>query len=102
MAQEVVWLSQAIDDLSAIAEYIALDSAFYASAIVEEIIASTESLAEFPRIGRIVPEWDVDAVRERIIHSYRVIYQIQVDRVTILAVIHGARLLPDDIKGRSP
>jgi len=53
----------------------------------------TGSLADFPLAGRKVPEFDDENIRELIAYSYRIIYQVAADEVTIAAVIHGKRLL---------
>ena len=36
-----------------------------------------------------MPEIDDSAVRERLIHRYRLIYRLDVARILIVAVIHG-------------
>src|SRR5258705_8039271 len=97
---EVVWLSEALDDLDAIAEYIAADSPRYAAAVVERFLSTSGDLSQFPRMGPAVPEWDDNAYRQCIVYSYRLIYRLRGDRVEILAVIHGARLLPDGLRER--
>lgn len=53
-----------------------------------------------PRIGRVVPEFDDPAIRELIVQKYRIIYRVTDHSVTIAAVIHGARLLPNAFHGR--
>lgn len=51
-------------------------------------------LAQFPRAGRKVPEFDDENGREVIVYSYRIIYRLQQDdEIVIAAVIHGKRLL---------
>lgn len=40
--------------------------------------------------GRIVPEYEIDKIREVIEGSYRIIYHIKFDQIDVLAVIHGA------------
>lgn len=99
MAVRVSWSAEALDDVDAIAEYIAKDSLFYAKAVVEKIRAVSRSLADFPERGRIVPEWSMPDVRERFVYSYRVIYRLSNNAVEILAVIHGRRQL-DDMEDR--
>jgi toxin ParE1/3/4 len=64
---------------------------------VTRIVSAADDLLQFPRIGRRVPEWDDDTIRERIVGSYRLIYRVRDEHILIIAVIHGARLLPDDI-----
>lgn len=50
-------------------------------------------LAQFPRSGRKVPEFDNEDIRELIVYSYRTIYRLQEHEVVIAAVIHGKRVL---------
>jgi plasmid stabilization system protein ParE len=90
---QVIWSPAALDDVDDIAAYIARDSAHYASAVVSKILAITRSIPEFPHLGRQVPEIGDVMIRERIVYSYRIIYQIAGSVITIVAVIHGRRLL---------
>ena len=100
MAHRVVWLRAAEQDLDAIADYIADDSPAYASAVVQKMLAAAANLAEFPLIGKAVPEWSDKTIRELLVYTYRLIYRIDNDSVLVLAVIHGARLLPDVLRER--
>ncbi|GMU84294.1 MAG: hypothetical protein AMXMBFR47_41640 [Planctomycetota bacterium] len=102
MAYQVVWTTGALDDLDGIAAYIALDSSAHAAAVVSRILECSLSVADFPLAHRPVPELGDDAVRQRIVYSYRLIYRVLQDagRIEILAVIHGARLLPEDLRDR--
>ena len=52
-------------------------------------------------LGRMVPEWGHENVRERIVYSYRLIYRLDERQVVILAVIHGARLLEAETRDRT-
>lgn len=54
--QVVVWSPEALEDVDDIAAYIARDSAFYAGAGVEKMLAAASELNLFPQAGRIVPE----------------------------------------------
>jgi toxin ParE1/3/4 len=93
VAYRIAWSQRAVADVEAIAAYIGADSTFYASAVVRRIIALTRSLASFPLAGRKVPEFDDENIRELIAYSYRIIYAVESDQVTITAVIHGKRML---------
>lgn len=93
MAYRVEWSPRAIEDLEAIAHYIAADSSAYAAAVVQTILATTRKLSPFPFSGRVVPELGDESIREWFAYSYRIIYRIQNEIVTIAAVIHGKRLL---------
>jgi toxin ParE1/3/4 len=93
VAYRVVWSPRALADVEAIAAYIALDSSTYAKAVVRTIVTLTRTLARFPKSGRKVPEFDEETIRELIAYSYRIIYRIESDQITIAAVIHGRRML---------
>jgi len=90
---EVKWSPQATEDLELIAEYIARDSGVYARAVVAEILSVARNILEFPLIGRVVPEMGDEHIRERFVYSYRLVYRIEPDRILIVAVIHGKRLI---------
>lgn len=100
MAQQVVWSPEAVEDVDAIAGYIARDSAFYAAAVVEKLLAIAKGLVVFPEIGRIVPELGDETLRECFVYSYRLIYQLRADDILVVAVIHGRRLLEQTMEDR--
>ena len=89
----MIWTQGAAEDLEAIAQYIAQDSAHYAALFAIDVLDATERLAAFPLSGRVVPEVGEATVRELLFGSYRIVYQVQADVVSILTVFHGARLL---------
>ena len=93
MALEVAWSPEAIEDLESIGAYIERDSPFYAHAVLGRIVEVGQGLAQFPNLGRVVPEFNDPALRERFVYSYRVVYKIEPNRVLIIAVIHGRRLI---------
>jgi len=93
MGLEVKWSPEAAEDLESIAEYIARDSEYYARAVVTEILSISRNVGEFPLIGRVVPEVGDETIRERFVYSYRLVYRIESERILVVAVIHGKRLL---------
>ncbi|CAN5453627.1 type II toxin-antitoxin system RelE/ParE family toxin [soil metagenome] len=98
MAYLLIWSPRVLDDVDAIAAYIAEDSEAYAASVVRLILDKARRLSEFPYIGRVVPEFGDEAIREVFAYSYRVIYQINHGEITIAAVIHGKRLMDLAIK----
>lgn len=98
MAYEVEWSPRAVEDVEAIALYIAADSTSYAASVVKKILDTTRRLARFPFAGRVVPEFDDENIREQFAYSYRVIYRVRGETITIAAVIHGKRLLELDVQ----
>lgn len=93
MDYRVSWSPAALDDVDAIAEYISRDSPAYAQAVVNKLLETARKLEDFPNAGRIVPELDDEAFRERFVYSYRLIYRVQGSEVLVAAVVHGRRLL---------
>jgi len=93
---KVHWTENAIGHLTNIYEYIGLNSQTYAWRMVDRITRRSEQIADHPLSGRKVPEYDADDIRELIENPYRLIYRIKPDQIDVIAVIHGAMLLPDD------
>jgi len=87
----VKWSVPARNDLKQIHAYIAKDSKYYARNVIQEIVSKTETLTELPEIGRIVPEISDQNIRELIVYSYRLIYEITKGGIAILTIIHGRR-----------
>ena len=94
MARRVVWTQTAAQDLDETAEYIARDSPRYAATFVRQLRERAHSLATFAERGRMVPEFNDSSIRELIVRSYRLIYHVSPDTVSVLGIIHGARDLP--------
>ncbi|MBN2313008.1 MAG: type II toxin-antitoxin system RelE/ParE family toxin [Sedimentisphaerales bacterium] len=92
---QLIWSPQAIEDIEAIAEYIARDSTFYAESTVERIFQAPEKLLQFPQLGRVVPEKNDESIREIFVFQYRIIYEIQASEIHVLTVVHGKRILED-------
>jgi len=92
---KVQWTQNAIGHLANIYEYIAINSPFYAKRMVDEITRRSEQIADQHFSGRKVPEYDAQDIRELIEKPYRIIYRIKPDQIDVLAVIHGAQLLPE-------
>lgn len=61
-------------DLDDIAEHIAKDSPRYASRFVETVYERVEQLANFSKLGRVVPEYNDEYLREIIFGNYRIVY----------------------------
>ena len=88
---KVYWTQTAIENLSAIYNYVAQTSPKYASRLVERITTRSEQITTFPLSGRTVPEFENQQIREVIAGSYRIIYYIKPEQIDILAVIHGSQ-----------
>ena len=86
----VVFAEPAARDLEDIIDFIALDSPSAAENVYRAIVAATERLGDFPRLGH---PGRLPDTRELSVVSlpYVIVYQADMDLVTILAVFHGAR-----------
>ena len=91
----IIWSNDSLDDVDRIRDYITVDSEFYAQIFIEKIIQMTEKLIDFPRQGRVVPEFQNEDIREIIYRSYRIIYEITGETIIILSILHGRKLLDD-------
>lgn len=87
----VRWTVGAREDLREIVAFISKDLAVYAATFAGRIVAAVERLRSHPRLGRIVPEYDDEAIREIIVGNYRIAYRIRRQRIGIIAVVHGSR-----------
>lgn len=63
----------------------------YAASFVNRVLESGRSLRDFAVRGRRVPEFSNKNIREIFVYSYRLIYRIEDDRISILGLIHGRR-----------
>ncbi|MDO8365535.1 MAG: type II toxin-antitoxin system RelE/ParE family toxin [Saprospiraceae bacterium] len=96
MAQEIIWTERASDDLHNIFDYLSTFSDSRAELVVGEIIDRAFLPEKFPQLGRIVPEINVQSIRELVILQYRIVYTLTAHGfVEILAVRHSARPLPE-------
>jgi len=90
---KIIWTEFAIEDLKLIHEYISKDSKVYADRFIEKLISRVEQLENNPHSGRLVPEFNLDTIRELIEGNYRIIYKINSDIVGIVRIHHSARQL---------
>jgi plasmid stabilization system protein ParE len=90
---KVLWTNAAIAQLELIHNYLAQTSPEYAQGIVNQLTRRSKQIADFPFSGRMVPEYELDLVRELIEGSYRIIYLIknEKEQIEVLAVIHSSR-----------
>ena len=93
----VIWSEPARKNLKQIYDFISQDSEYYAKEVVDKIVNQSEKIAELPKMGREVPEISNENIRELIIYSYRLIYEITSSEINILALVHGRRMFPKNL-----
>ncbi len=89
----VLWTRPALEELKRIALYIRADNPPAARRFAAAIRKKSARLALLPQIGRAVPEFPGSGLRELLHGDYRINYRLHPDRVAILSVYHGQRLL---------
>ncbi len=98
---EVIWTEPALQELDAIAEYIALDNPAAASDLVKAVFDKTERLENFPKSGRIPPELPDSVYREVVVPPCRIFYREGEQRVFVLFVMREERQLRAFMLGNS-
>jgi len=88
---KVHWTDTAQGHLDAVHRYIAQNSPEYAKRMVDRLTRRSQQIGDFPQSGRVVPEYQLDQIREVIEGPYRIIYDIKPDQIDVLAVVHAAR-----------
>lgn len=88
---EIRWTLTAADDVRFLEDWIARDSPLNAVDFTDRLIGSVEKLMDAPQLGRMVPEFNRERLRELIFRGYRVVYSVEGSLVTVLRVVHGAR-----------
>jgi len=61
--------------------------------LAREILARIETLSDNPDIGRIVPEFNTDNIRELIHKPFRVVYLRESSSISIIRVWRSERIL---------
>ena len=74
---KLYWTETAKNDLQQIYLYISRDSIEYADLLISEIYSKAEMLEKFPKMGRMVPEFECEELRELIYHNYRIVYNLK-------------------------
>ncbi len=90
---KIQWTVGARRDLYEIVTHIAEDSPAYAINFAERITLAIDRLEAFPKLGRIVPEYQDANVRELIVGNYRIVYKIRGSHIGIAAIAHASREL---------
>lgn len=88
----IIWSKKSKDDLKSIYTYIAKNSEFFAKKTRDELYERTLILKDYPEIGKIIPEFELEHIRELIEGNYRIIYKISSPKdVEIITIWHSAR-----------
>ncbi len=89
----VLWTVGAISDLREIFAFLNRDSEVYASVLTARIFDAVERLGDYPYLGRMVPEYQDETIRELIVGNYRVVYRVREQLVGVIGLVHGRQNL---------
>jgi len=88
--KNIIFKQDAQGEIKQIKEYISRDSVYYANKTANEIVDKTEYLTMFPYMGRKIPEYNMENLRELIYKSYRILYKVN-SNIYILNIFHHSR-----------
>lgn len=96
MGWKIIIAPSARADPESIVRYIARRNADAAARVGYELIVRAEGLAQFPEMGRVIPEFKRPELREIVCRSYRIIHRVRHDleRIEVVRFWHGARGFP--------
>lgn len=84
-------------DIQQIFEYIKMNSIYYAIKTKDEIGEKILDLKFLSYMGRKVPEYNKQSIREIIYKSYRIIYQIKESCIYVQRIFHSRRLISKNL-----
>ncbi|MBI5199504.1 MAG: type II toxin-antitoxin system RelE/ParE family toxin [Nitrospirae bacterium] len=93
MAYKIRWSPRAASNFEDICNYIAKDSEYYATLFAKKVNAIIKAIPQFPKAGRIVPEFGDENLREKIYENYRIVYRLKGEYLEIVTICHGAKPL---------
>jgi addiction module RelE/StbE family toxin len=94
----VSWTPEALRNLDTIGDYLRTVAPDVADRIVVSLVESMDAVMDFPRLGRMVPEFELDDLREVIVDDYRVVYELRGDTAWVVTVLHGAMDVPSRLR----
>jgi plasmid stabilization system protein ParE len=94
----IFWTTSAYQDFVEIADYLAEESLGAAESFINRVDQELTHLAEFPHIGRVVPELErnnVTRFRELVLSPWRVVYPEEEERIFVVTVFDARRNIED-------
>lgn len=93
---KITWSRRASIQFENAQAFIASYDEFAADDFIDKALGLVDGLLVDPYIGRKVPEYDLESIRERICKAFRIIYHVgDENEIEILAVYYDGQLLPN-------
>jgi addiction module RelE/StbE family toxin len=99
---EIIWTEPALQDLDAIADYIALDNPKAARQLVQRVFRHVTQLIEHPESGSRPPELRRSRYRQIVEPPCRIFYRYDGRRVFVVHVMRGEMQLRKSRLVRKP
>ena len=99
---KVVWADPAIEDLDAIADYIALENPAAAHQLVQQVFSAVQTLQKFPQMGSLPAELGGLPYRQLIVPPCRIFYRIEENNVYIVHILRGEQLVRKELFSSQP
>lgn len=91
---EVIFTDRFLTRVEECTDYIALDDIPTAIKWAEGVFKHCEQLSTQPESGRMVPEFNRAEIKELIHGSYRLVYELKINRIDMLTIWHVRQALP--------
>lgn len=85
---ELEWTSKALDDLSRLYAFLAPVNRHAAARAIQVLVAAPARLAEHPRLGERLEEFESREVRRILVGGYEIRYELQRSTIYLLRVWH--------------
>ncbi len=99
---KIIWADPAIQDLDAIADYIALEKPAAAHQLVRRVFAAVRMLRKFPRMGGLPSELGGLPYRQLIVPPCRIFYRLEKNSVYIVHILRGEQLVRRELFPSQP
>lgn len=96
-AKVILWSEAALLDIDEVCVYVSQKKPENARLMANKIQNSVQGILEDPYIGRKIPEYNQEHLRERIVDGFRILYRITPEAIEIVAIFSGRNRLPKTI-----
>jgi toxin ParE1/3/4 len=91
---EVTWSPRAGAEFTDTCEFLAKRSESYAGLFAADVLRIVASIPAQPLMGAVVPEYELDTIRERQYQNHRIVYRVDGENVEIITFASVSRRLP--------
>ncbi len=89
---KIDWTLRSLDRIESSAEFIAQKSPQNADNFVVGVLERVEQMVNQPRSGRIVPEFQIDWLREVFFQNHRIVYSIKNPKIIRVLTVFSSRM----------